>query len=136
MLFYSIILSINIAVVLCDTKCTCKVGGLDEIEKLNKDLKRIRVEYPNGLNKYPDNQLSYNSYVDCDSMVLYEIVSDRFKGVVNKKCRTCTRNGWSEIDACKVLRCDRDNLIGQPVIQVILNAYIFIFFKTQLFIFI
>jgi hypothetical protein len=94
--------------------CLCKVGDLEELEKLNKDYRRIRVEHSNGLNKYLDNQLSFNSYVGCESTAVYELFADKNK----KKCRSCKTTGWTGIDVCKNIRCDREVLNGQPTIQI------------------
>lgn len=92
------------------SSCTCRIGDLEEIERLNKEIKRIRIEHPNGLEKLPDN-LPYSSTVDCNSVVLY------VTNEIEKKCRSCTKNGWSELKFCEINRCDRDLLPGQPILK-------------------
>ena len=99
-------------------ECSCKIGDLEELEKLNRDLKRIRVEKSNKVEKYLPNELNSDSSVNCDSLVLYEIINDGFKGAILKKCRVCTSKGWSDIELCQLPKCDRDNLVGQPKVQL------------------
>ena len=94
--------------------CLCRVGDLEELEKLNKDQIRIRVEQSNGIHKYLDNDLSFHSYVGCQSVAVYELLSDKSK----KRCRTCRPNGWSVAETCRTIRCDRDVLKGQPILQL------------------
>jgi len=100
------------------TECSCKVGDLEELEKLNRDLQRIRVEKSNRVEKYLPTELNSNSIVNCDSLVLYEIINDGFKGAILKKCRVCTSKGWSDIELCQLPKCDRENLVGQPKVQL------------------
>lgn len=36
-----------------------------------------------------------------------------------KRCRECTMSGiWSELNGCKVLHCDRDDLSGAPIFKL------------------
>jgi hypothetical protein len=113
-IFLIILLNLNLIKTEPIVNCLCRVGDLEELEKLNKDYRRVRVEHSNGLNKYLDDQLAFNSYVGCDSMAVYELFADKSK----KRCRSCKTTGWTEIELCKSVRCDREVLNGQPTIQI------------------
>ncbi len=76
-------------------KCECSLHDLEEQEKLNKEIYRIRIEHPNGLNKYEINEYTYFSSFECDSVALYEVDTSISKNqtVSNKQCKKCTING-------------------------------------------
>jgi hypothetical protein len=107
--------------------CKCKFGDLIELEKLNTNFVRLRVENPNGVVKYPPNFQTYNSYVDCYSIAVYEDRSISDKIISNsedksqtgniKKCRKCFSTGWTSIKTCESLRCDLDSLSGDFTLQ-------------------
>jgi hypothetical protein len=109
--------------------CKCKFGALIELEKLNANFDRIRVENPNGIVKYPGNFQTYNSYVDCYSVAVYEDrtvnqlanSTDRTRDTEllrsTKKCRKCFSTGWTSIKTCESLRCDLDSLSGDFTLQ-------------------
>lgn len=89
-----VILSLEIKS-LVSIKCECTLHELEEQEKLNKDIYRIRIEQPSGLKKYEINEYTYNSSFECDSVALYEVntaVSTN-QTVSNKQCKKCTING-------------------------------------------
>ncbi len=105
---------INAQLNFASTNCKCQIGDLIELEKLNSDLKRLRIEMPNGLKKYSNNFLTYNSFIDCYSIGVYESL------LLNSRenfCRKCLPSiGWTSIQSCDTettpLKCDLDSLNG------------------------
>ena len=98
-------------------ECSCKLSELEDFEKLNKLLNRIRIEYSDGIRKYP-SLLQYDAKIECHSNVLYELIIDPEKGKIEKRCRVCKTSGWSELSECTRFRCDRDLLVGQPILRL------------------
>lgn len=103
-----------------DTTCSCLVGDLEYIEKLNTlNFRRLRIQYRNGINKYPLT-LGPMDYVECYSMAVYERTLDPSSGKVEKLCRQCVFNStdsyWSNLNTCLVNYCDKDALIGNPTL--------------------
>ena len=89
--------------------CQCRYGDLVELEKLNMDHKRLRIENPNALVKYSESFLTYNAHVDCLALAVYVLY--RSAETMNKKCRKCVSTGWTELHACESpLKCDLDLL--------------------------
>jgi hypothetical protein len=109
--------------------CLCSYEELIELDKLNTEYKRIRIDKSNGTKKYEPVDLVYykNSTgpitIDCKSIVTYEILNDldKINNRPRRKCRTCTRLGWSDVKTCSIMRCDRDWLIGKPVLKKMYN---------------
>lgn len=104
-----------------DTTCSCSVGALEAIENLNSfNYRRIRIEYRDGLRKY--SKINSKTMVECRSVVLYEKITDPTYGKVEQLCRTCTFNQtdslWSELGKCGPVRCDKDLMIGNPLLNV------------------
>lgn len=80
-----------------NSACECSLYELEELEKLNKELYRVRIEYPNGLNKYNDNQYTYYSGFQCGSVALYDVLVEVNNVTIsNKQCKKCTPNGNNE----------------------------------------
>lgn len=101
------------------TICSCDFGELTDLDKLNAAYKKIRIDKPNGIEKYDLKELNNSTKIECKSLVLYEVTDefDNKKSKPKKKCRTCTRLGWTEVKTCNVIRCDRDLLVGNPILR-------------------
>lgn len=99
--------------------CNCRVGDLIELERLHLDLRRLRIQNPNGIVKYSNNFLTYNSYVDCLALAVYESVN----ATRPKLCRRCLPGtNWSSLQLCKSLKCDLDSLTGEFTLQPIRSS--------------
>jgi hypothetical protein len=55
--------------------------------------------------------------INCQSNVLYKVISDGFRGIIKKKCRICTKNGWTDFRKCERLSCDKHDLNGEFKLQ-------------------
>jgi hypothetical protein len=99
--------------------CYCDFSELIDLDNLNSEYKQIRLEKYNGIEKYDTKELNSSAKIECRSMVLYEIMDefDKEKAKPKKKCRYCTRLGWTEIKTCDIIRCDRELLIGRPILR-------------------
>lgn len=95
MLLIQLLALINLFVrPILNTPCDCSLYDLEEQEKLNKEMYRIRIELPNGLNKYSDSQYTYYSNFNCDSVALYDVlIESNNLTISNKQCKKCTPNG-------------------------------------------
>jgi hypothetical protein len=105
-----------------DTTCSCSVSDLERIEQLNFfNYRRIRIEYRDSLRKY-SNQIDSKTFVECRSKALYEKIKDPTSGKVENRCRTCTFNQtnsyWSELESCGIVNCDKEFLIGNPLLTI------------------
>ena len=52
------------------SECNCKLRSLKDLESLEKSWRRLRLENPNGLTKYPMN--NENLVVGCQTLAVYE----------------------------------------------------------------
>ena len=59
-MLYILLLIISQINYIHSSNCDCSLIDLEEQEKLNRELYRFRIEYPNGLNKYQENQYILN----------------------------------------------------------------------------
>ena len=101
------------------SNCKCSFGDLAGLEKLNSDLKRLRIEMPSGISKYSNSFLSYNSFFDCYSISIYEN-----NDLDLKLCRKCLPStGWSSLHKCESLKCDLDSLNGQFTLRPLNSNY-------------
>ncbi|CAF1065445.1 unnamed protein product [Brachionus calyciflorus] len=87
--------------------CKCDITQLEQIESLNNRFKRIRIEEPNGFNKYSLTLLSQNKNVDCFSKSVY----------TNNKCISCSSDGWSDFYDCPIISCDKEDVKDPFVIE-------------------
>jgi hypothetical protein len=102
-----------------DPNCKCKFGDLLELEKLNGNYKRVRIENPNGIIKYPAHMLTYNAHMACLSLVLYELGANDNSTSRVRKCRKCLATGWTTVKDCESIKCDLDALSGDFSLQPI-----------------
>jgi hypothetical protein len=105
-----------------ETTCTCSVSDLERLEQLNFfNYRRLRIEHGDGLRKYMSSEITPTTLVECKATVLYEKVSDSKINKLDKRCRTCINNEttsfWSELDSCGIIKCDKDLLIGNPLLS-------------------
>ena len=105
-----------------ETICSCSVGDLERLEQLNFfNYRRLRIEHGDGLRKYTSSEITATTIVECKATVLYEKVSDSKLNKIDKRCRTCifneTTSFWSELDSCGIIKCDKDILIGNPLLS-------------------
>jgi hypothetical protein len=119
-IFATIICAVSIE--LDDTTCSCSVTDLESIEKLNHfNYRRIRIEFRDGIHKYP-SPTDPSTIVECRAVALYEKITDPTFGKVEYQCRTCSWNAtnsfWSGLEPCGIVKCDRDSLIGNPLINI------------------
>ncbi|RNA10661.1 hypothetical protein BpHYR1_025298 [Brachionus plicatilis] len=84
--------------------CRCEFEELDSFDVLFNET-RIRIEYPDGLDKYNPDHLNQNSFLDCGSKAIYS----------GQKCRLCSVDGWSNFFECQINSCD-SKLIKAPFV--------------------
>lgn len=82
--------------------CGCELEELDYLDSFF-NLTRIRIELPDGLDKFNLDNLNQNSYIKCHSKVVYS----------EYKCRLCSFDGWSNFFECKINSCDK-KFIKEP----------------------
>ena len=93
-MLYFLLLVITRISYIHSSNCDCSLIDLEEQEKLNRELFRFRIEYPNGLNKYQENQYNYQNGFECGSVAIYEYYISYFNVTSsNKQCKKCTQNG-------------------------------------------